>query len=314
MLNHGWKMIVNPNAGIMKGQRDWPKILHILRDEKIDFTYELTTKRGDAITMASRAIEEGYRNLAVIGGDGTMNEVLNGIFLQKVVPVSEITLGMIPVGTGNDWCRMYHIPFNYYKAVNVLKRKTTCLQDVGKVSYYQHDVREERFFINVAGMGYDALVAKKTNTRKEQGKGGVLTYMYFVFAGLFQYKFIDAIVEVDGKKVFKGEIFSMNAGICSYSGGGMIQVPFAIPDDGQLDFTLIRKASKWLVVKYARKLYDGSLVNLPFVSTYRGETLRVRSTGKIYLETDGESLGHSPFTFETIPRCIRIVRGSRDDL
>ena len=103
MLNHGWKMIVNPNAGIMKGQRDWPKILQILRDEKIDFTYELTTKQGDAITMAAMAIEEGYRNLAVIGGDGTMNEVLNGIFLQKAVPLSEITLGMIPVGTGNDW-------------------------------------------------------------------------------------------------------------------------------------------------------------------------------------------------------------------
>jgi len=84
---------------------------------------------------------------------------------------------------------------------------------------------------------YDALVAKKTNLMKEQGKGGPLTYLFFVFAGLFQYKFIEAVIDVDGQQVFKGEIFSMNVGICKFNGGGMMQVPYAVPDDGLFDIT-----------------------------------------------------------------------------
>jgi len=304
-----WLIIVNPNAGIKKGTKDWPVILQILRDEQVDFDFRITSARGHAIEIAAESVSQGYRNLCVVGGDGTLNEVLNGIILQKEVNFSEVTLGMIPVGTGNDWCRMFNIPFDYRKAIHLLKRKMTFLQDAGKVTYYHNEQKVVRYFMNVAGMGYDALVNKKTNLLKEKGKGGPLIYLYFVFASLFQFKFIDAVIEVDGKMMFKGEIFSMNVGICQYNGGGMIQVPYAIADDGLLDLTLIKKTGKWKVVRYAHKLFDGTLVNLPIVATFRGENIRIRSTGKVFLETDGESLGHTPFTFETLPRCIRIVTG-----
>ncbi len=305
-------MIVNPNAGVKKGTKDWPKILRILKDEHVDFDFQLTGWRGHAIDIAKEAIVNGYKNVCVVGGDGTLNEVLNGLFPVACTPgsESEVTLGMIPVGTGNDWCRMFNIPFDYLKAVQVLKQKKIFLQDAGKVTYYHKEQQMKRYFMNVAGMGYDALVAKKTNMLKEKGLGGPLTYMYFVFASLFQYQFIEAVIEVDGKPAFKGEIFSMNVGICKYNGGGMMQVPHAIPDDGLLDVTLIKRTSKWIVVRYARKLFDGSLVNLPMVETFRGENIRIRSTGKVFLETDGESLGHTPFTFEIVPRCIRIVTGN----
>jgi diacylglycerol kinase (ATP) len=305
-----WLMIVNPNAGVKKGTKDWPKILRLLREEKVDFDFHLTTSRGHAIQIAADAIVKGCRNICVVGGDGTLNEVLNGMMNQHDVPCSEITLGMIPVGTGNDWCRMFNVPFDYLKAIRILERKKTFLQDAGKVTYYHKDEQVKRYFMNVAGMGYDALVAKKTNMLKEKGSGGPLTYMYFVFASLFQYKFIEAVIEVDGRAVFKGEIFSMNVGICKYNGGGMMQVPFAVPDDGLLDVTLIKKTSKWMVVRYARKLFDGSLVDLPIVVTFKGENIRIRSTGKVFLETDGESLGHTPFTFEILQRCIKIVTGN----
>ena len=304
-----WLMIVNPNAGVKKGIKDWPKILRILREEKVDFEFQLTAKRGHAIEIAADAISKGYRKICVVGGDGTLNEALNGLMQQSEVATTAITVGMIPVGTGNDWCRMFNVPFDYLKAIQLLKKKKTFLQDAGKVTYYHAESQVKRFFMNVAGMGYDALVAKKTNLLKEKGLGGPLTYLYFVFASLFQYKFIEAVIEVDGKPAFKGEIFSMNVGICKYNGGGMMQVPYAIPDDGLLDVTLIKKTSKWMVVRYARKLFDGSLVNLPMVATYKGETIRIRSTGKVFLETDGESLGHSPFTFEILPRSVRIVTG-----
>jgi len=158
-------------------------------------------------------------------------------------------------------------------------------------------------------MGYDALVANKTNMSKEKGRGGPLAYLYFIFAGLFQYKFMEAIIEIDDQQVFKGDLFSMNVGICKYNGGGMMQVPFAIPDDGIFDITLIKKAPKWMVIRYARKLYDGTHVELPFISSFRGKTIRLRAIEKITLEADGESLGHSPFVYEILPKSLQVVIG-----
>ncbi|MDP1620711.1 MAG: diacylglycerol kinase family lipid kinase [Bacteroidales bacterium] len=304
-----WFMIVNPNAGVKKGTKDWPKILRLLQKENVDFDFQTTTGRGHAIEIASESILNGCMNICVVGGDGTLNEALNGIMGQQLVSSSEITLGIIPVGTGNDWSRMFNVPFDYLRAIHILKQKTTFLQDAGRVTYYHNAEQLSRFFMNVAGMGYDALVAKKTNLLKEKGLGGPLSYMYFVFASLFQYKFIETVIEVDGIQAFSGGLFSMNVGICKYNGGGMMQVPHAIPDDGLLDVTLIKKASKWMVVRHARKLFDGSLVNLPMVATFRGETIRISSTEKLFLETDGESLGHSPLTFEVLPRCVRVVTG-----
>jgi len=304
-----WLVIVNPNAGSKKGAKDWTKISHLLTQEGFDFHCIFTEHRNHAIHLTERNLEKGYRNFIVVGGDGTMNEVLNGIMSQTVIPMEEISLGMIPVGTGNDWCRTFGVPFDYGKAINILKAKKIFRQDIGKVSYHKKNETFQRYFLNVAGMGYDALVAKKTNILKEKGKGGPLAYIYFVFASLFQYKFMEGFIEIDDRVVFKGEIFSMNVGICKYNGGGMMQVPFAIPDDGLLDMMIIKKASKFIVIRYARKLYDGTLVNLPVVKTFRGKSIRIRSTGKIYLETDGESLGHTPFTYEIIPGVLKVIVG-----
>ena len=304
-----WLIIVNPNAGVKKGVKDWPLISRLLNSDGISHLCILTEHRDHANQLAGEFIEEGYRNIAVVGGDGTMNEVVNGIFLQKRVSPSAITLAMIPVGTGNDWCRTFGIPFDYKEAIHILKNGKTFLQDVGRISYFKNQEPIQRYFINIAGMGYDALVAKKTNISKEKGRGGPLTYLFFVFSSLFQYKFIEAVIEVDDQLVFKGEMFSMNVGICKFNGGGMMQVPAAIPDDGLFDVTLIKKAPKWMVIRHASKLYDGTLVKLPFISTYRGKSIRIRSIGKIYLEADGESLGHSPFVYEIFQQSLKVVVG-----
>ena len=304
-----WLIIVNPNAGVKKGVRDWPLISRLLNSAGISHLCVLTEHRNHANKLVGEFIEEGYRNIAVVGGDGTMNEVVNGIFQQQHVSPSEIILGMIPVGTGNDWCRTFEIPFDYKAAIDILKKKKVFLQDVGKIGYFKNQEQLQRYFINIAGMGYDALVAKKTNISKENGRGGPLTYLFFVFSSLFQYKFIEAVIDIDDQQVFKGEMFSMNIGICKYNGGGMMQVPGAIPDDGLFDVTLIKKAPKWMVIRHASKLYDGTLVNLPIVSTFRGTSIRIRSVGKIYLEADGESLGHSPFVYEILPQSLKVVVG-----
>lgn len=304
-----WLIIVNPNAGVKKGARDWPDIEKHLLDSGLHFEVVFTEHRNHADQITRESIGRGFRNFAVTGGDGTMNEVLNGIFSQNSISTKEIVLGMIPVGTGNDWCRTFSIPFSYAEAIQLLKKKKTQLQDVGKVQFFIDNKPANRYFMNVAGMGYDALVANKTNLSKEKGKGGSLIYFYYIFAGLFQYRFLEAVVEIDDQLVFKGDLFSMNVGICKYNGGGMKQVPFAIPDDGLFDVTLIRKAPKWMVIRHAQKLFDGSHINLRFISTFRGKTIRIRSLDRIFLEADGESLGHSPFLYEILPGSLKVVSG-----
>lgn len=309
MAKDRWIAIVNPNAGVRKAGQEWPAVSDLLSNAGVDFRSAFTEFPGHADQLVAEAIKEGFRNVIVAGGDGTLNEVANGIFKQPYCEPSEITVGMIPIGSGNDWCRTLGIPIQFRESVEIIREKRTLLQDVGKVQYSYDEQSCIRYFLNVAGLGYDALVAHKTNLQKLKGMGGPLSYLYFVFASLLQFRFPDAVVTIDGCEVFRGDLFSMNVGICKYSGNGMMQVPYAIPDDGLLDVTLIRKTSKLTAIRYATKLYDGTLVNLPIVSTYRGKIVTVESSKQIFMEVDGESVGYTPFTFGILPQALRVVCG-----
>lgn len=307
--NH-WLVLINPHAGSNKCKRDWPKIKKHLEDADISMHIIFTERQFHAIDLVTRLIEEeGFRKILVVGGDGTLNEAVNGIFKQKRFKTTEITLGLITVGTGNDWGRMYEMPESYKKQVKMLVKGHTFLQDVGEVDYRFSEDEEMRYFINIAGMGYDALVAQKTNLMKQKGKGGVLAYLINLISGLFQYKSIHLEIDADEKRIFSGKVFSMSIGICKYNGGGMMQLPNAIPDDGLFDITVIRKTTKYRIVTNIKNLYDGSFIEMPEVEQYTGKHITITSkpAHKLYLETDGESLGHSPLDFKVIPKAVRLI-------
>lgn len=305
-----WFVLVNPNAGTRKGYKDWDKIRMLLTEAEIQHQYIFTKHKEHAISITSRNIKKGYRKFIVVGGDGTLNEVVNAIFLQKNVPTDEFQVGMIPVGTGNDWCRMFNVPFKYDKAIKLIKQDKTFIQDIGKVTYRNGTKTNGRYFINVAGMGYDAIVAAKTNKDKARGRGGPLVYLKNLFTSLLFYKHSNIEVYInEQKEPLRCKAFSMGVGICKFNGGGMKQLPNAIPDDALLDMTLIKKLGKFTVLKEISHLYDGSFINHPKVSTFTGEKIKITSNPPISLEADGESLGHSPFVFEIIPRSLKVVIG-----
>jgi YegS/Rv2252/BmrU family lipid kinase len=305
-----WIVLVNPHAGTGKGKKDWDKINEYLSLSGIEYETYDTKHRDHALELTSKFIKKGYRKFIVAGGDGTLNEVVNGIFIQKNVPTEEFLIAMIPVGTGNDWCRMFDIPFDYEKAVKTIQKENVFQQDIGKVSFYQGKEQKHRFFINVAGMGYDAIVAAKTNKDKERGKGGVLTYLKNLLSSLLFYKFSEVKMTSDGEKeLCNCKAFSISIGICKYNGGGMMQLPNAVADDGLLDITLIKKIGRLAVIKQIKNLYNGSFINHPKVETLRASNIQIESNPQINLEVDGESLGHSPFYFEIIPRSLKVVIG-----
>jgi YegS/Rv2252/BmrU family lipid kinase len=311
LVNENWMVIVNPNAGRRKGEKDWNKIYKLLQDGINQFDYIFTTHKEHAIALTTKFIKKGYRKFIVVGGDGTLNEVVNGIFFQKNIASEDFCLAMIPVGTGNDWCRMFNIPFNYEGAINAIAEGKEFIQDIGKVTYLNRNGARGRYFINVTGMGYDAVVAAKTNRDKENGKGGPLSYLKNMFTSLLFYKHTTTTIRIgDNEDVQKNKTFSLSVGICKYNGGGMMQLPDAIPDDGLLDVTLIKKLGKFTVLKQVKNLYDGSFIKHPKVQTFQGNVVHVTSEPEISLEADGESLGYSPFTFEIRPKSLRVITGS----
>ncbi len=308
--NENWLVIVNLHAGSKRCKHDWPEIEKLLNKSTLKTTIIFTKQQHDATEITSTYIgERGYNKIVVVGGDGTMNEVVNGIFQQKRIESSQVTLGLITVGIGNDWGRHYGMSSDYKSMIETIVKGITFVQDVGMVKYSNSEKNTNRYFVNIAGMGYDALVTKKTNVSKQNGRGGMFIYLINLLQGLFQYNSTQLSLTVDDKQVFNGKVFSLSIGICKYNGGGMMQLPYAISNDGLFDVTLIKKTSKFTVMRNIKNLYDGSFVNMKEVETFTGKEFVIEATppSKLFLETDGESLGHSPLLFEIVPSSVKLI-------
>jgi len=211
-----------------------------------------------------------------------------------------------PARQNIDWGRMFGIPSDYEKAIKIIKANKNRLQDAGVVNYFHGNTREKRYFINIAGLGFDAMVAKRTNSQKEKGRNGKMLYIWSLLRTLMTYKHTQTEVIIDGQKT-NNPTLSISLGIGKFSGGGMCQTPKALPDDGLFDVTIIKKMSRGDVIKSVRRLYDGSILEHPNIESYKGKDIQVDSSPLIHLEADGESLGHSPFEFEIIPQSINII-------
>jgi YegS/Rv2252/BmrU family lipid kinase len=305
-----WLVIVNPNAGNGRGAKDWDKITELLNQENISYTVYFTERKGHAIELTLDAIEAGFRKIITVGGDGTLNEVLNGVFSNKSCPTTDIVLSLIPVGTGNDWGRMFGIPLDYAKAVKIIVNNKRMLHDVGRISFFNGYEKNIRYFINIAGLGFESVVVKKTNYQKDNGHGGKLIYFYNLLTSLMSYKNTSAQIIIDGKTI-QANVFSINIGNGRYCGGGMRQTPDAIPDDGLLDVTVINGMGKFEIVRNLKILYDGTILSHPKIEGYKCRNIEVVSDSVMYVEADGESLGHTPAEFTIIPSGVNIVYNTR---
>jgi YegS/Rv2252/BmrU family lipid kinase len=308
MNKTNWIAIVNMAAGGGRTKKDWPLIAQILQKEGVRYEPFFTDRRLHASIIARNKIKEGYSKIIVVGGDGTMNEVINGVFAQKRIHTTEVMLGMISVGTGNDWARTFNIPSDYEGAVSTIKQQRTFIQDAGLVSYLKNGKEWKRYFINIAGMGFGARVVERANRSKEKGKSGALLYFYNIFYSLLQYRSRKAVIEIDGK-AYNRNVFLLNVGIGKYNGGGMIPVPHAVVDDGLYSITLIKKIGKLNVLANIKKLYNGTITSHSKVETYMAKSVQIDASPKLKIETDGESLGHGPASFEIIPRSVRVISG-----
>jgi YegS/Rv2252/BmrU family lipid kinase len=306
-----WTLILNPHAGGGKGRRDLGHIEKLLKDEGFLYHLIISEYPKHAIKLAKQAVENGARQIIVAGGDGTLNEVVNGIFLQKECLPEQVLIGMIPVGTGNDWIKTFGIPNNYQLAVDKIIEGKTLLQDVGKLTYAEEEKVNTRYFSNMAGFGFDALVAAKANQLKQKGRTGLLVYLQSLLTAFFQYQTRKVSVLVDGEQV-EDFIFSVSVGIGKFNGGGMKQAPNAVPNNGIFEVTVIRKIGVWGILSNLIGLYNGNYINDSRVQCFQANELSIESLKPLAGEVDGESLGNSQFHISILPGKLQVIVGEID--
>ena len=309
--NNKWLVVVNPKASVGKAKKDWPTIRQLLVNEGFEFDDVLTEYPRHAIEIVRNAIiEKGYRKFIAVGGDGTNNEVINGIFTQDVIPTTEITMAVIPIGTGNDWRRTFDIPLEYDKVIKIIKAGNLFAHDIGKLTYFNDGDPKIRYFLNAAGTGLDEMVCHSTNLMKQRGKGGTVRYLISLVKCIFKYKVTHIQLTIDDELVFDDYILNLSIGNCRFNGGGMMTMPYAIPNDGLFDITVIKKISIFKFAANVKNVYDGTFTKkINEVKTFKGRHIRIVSIPphSLLVETEGENLSNSPFDFEMLTKAINMI-------
>lgn len=300
-----WHIIANPAARGGAMGKSWPKIERLLQELGFAYSVKFTERRGHAARLVEDALLKGGRHILGIGGDGTNHELVDGLFQQTFVPTPEISYALLPFGTGNDWARQYGIPSDPRLRLLRLLGQKTALQDIGLVRFQSEGQTCSRYFVNVAGMAYDGFIGKKLTENPARNKAH---YLLKVAQYLSAYRLSKARITFDGQTV-EDFFYTINIGLCRYSGGGMQLVPHALPDDGLFALTFARALPKWEVLLQTPRFYDGSLLRHPKIEGHQARHIRVEHIGETptLLEADGEFLGETPVEFELLERQLRVV-------
>ena len=300
MVN-SWFIIVNPIAGNLKFSTIWKKIQLLLDVRKINYSFAVTLYSRHEVELVQNAIQKGFRNIISVGGDGTLHHVVNGIMIQRYVKSSDITIGVIPLGTGNDWIKTYNIPNNVEKAIEIIHHKKTILQDIGIVNTENNKVS---YFNNVAGLGYDGYTVNKLKKLKSFG---AVAYLLSGLAGFLFYKKTVFKINFNNKSIETNCLMTM-VGICKFSGGGMQFTKDVNTSDGLLDITIAKNLNIFDLISNIKKLYNGRIVHHKKVETYKTDLITViPQASKPYIQADGELIGVGKVTFKIISKAINFV-------
>ncbi len=297
------KVIVNPAAGAGKTARLWPQIMDLFRVQGLKFEHDITEAPGHAIELAREAACNGYNMVVSVGGDGTINEIVNGIYASG--NIKDALLGIVSTGTGSDYIRTIGIPKHFNDACRCFMEPKHLTVDLGMVEYENEGQKVERLFVNFAGMGFDAEIVRRT-TQQYKAMGGLLSYLVSTIATILTYHNKDITLIVDGEVTDKRVCtVVMNNG--RYGGGGMFTAPHASIDDGYFDVMIIGDISKPDLLRSLPRVYRGTHLTHPKVTMKKAREIEIRSTQPMHIQADGELLGQVPARFRILPSVLKIV-------
>jgi len=296
--------IVNPVAAGGKTGKVWPEIENRLHSLDLRFDYRFTEAPNHATTLAREGVEQGYETVVAVGGDGTVNEVVNGL-MSPGAEKAQATLGVVITGRGSDLARTIGVPSDFREACTRLTGDRTMTVDLGLVQFYREGESCQRYFVNVGGGGFDGEVAERAN-RAPNFMGGTIPYLSSLVTTLINYRNKDIELVLDEQEPMRMVVNSVVVANCQFFGGGMRVAPEADPNDGLFDVIVIGDIDKIEFLMTVPKVYDGTHITHPQVDSYRARRVEVRSKQPLMLQVEGEVCGHTPLTFEIIPSALDI--------
>jgi diacylglycerol kinase (ATP) len=299
--------VVNPASSNGKTRRRWPEIKNILDTRGFDYDFRWTGGPWEAAEITRDSLKEGFSVVVAVGGDGTLNEVVNGFFLVDEETRNRGSLGVISMGTGSDFIRTVGIPRDIPGAVTRLAKGNRSLLDVGLARFSRADgSRGERYFLNVADVGMGGETALRVNSTSK-ALGGFLSFLWGVIVSISLYKNKEMTLVIDGEVTWQGRYVSVAMGNGRFFGGGMKITPQAMPADGLLDVTILPDFSKPMLFWSLPKVYSGRHLDIEGVKYTRGSKIALTSPEVVLLETDGEMPGQLPVEVEVLPRALQVI-------
>jgi len=265
--------------------------------------HDLTEAPGHALELAKLAARKGYEVVVCVGGDGTINEVVNGLYDGG--GIRDVTLGIISTGTGSDYVRTIGVPLDYKQACRRLANLRRIVVDLGVVEYVRGGVMAKRLFVNFAGLGFDAEIVKATGERFK-AFGSVASYLLGLLNTVLFYRNRGVSLSLDGKED-RRRICAIEVSNGRYGGGGMFLAPQADPADGLLDALIIGDLSKPDLLWSLPRIYRGTHLTHPKVAVKKVREIHVRPERRMAVQADGELIGETPARFYVLPAALTVV-------
>jgi YegS/Rv2252/BmrU family lipid kinase len=302
-------LVVNPRSANGQTGRKWAELQAVIGKGLGEFSHAFTERPMDAARLAQDALQRGFDCIVAVGGDGTLNEVVNGFFENGRALNPSAALGLIARGTGGDFGRTFGWKVDLQQAVDRLKSEKTEPFDVGVVEYTDHERRPgRRYFANVCSFGVSGLVAKKVN-EGSKALGGKLSFMLGSVKALFAYQDKPIRVSFDGKPAESLKITALAVANGKYFGGGMQVAPEADTRDGMFHVTVW---SGYGLSDFALKqkgIYTGEHVRWEGTRTLQAKEIKAEPANEgdeILLDVDGEQPGRLPCRMSILPSAIRL--------
>ncbi len=305
-------VIVNPKSAGGSTRDNWSALASDLRAHFGPFAVAFTKAAGDGVNLSKSAAESGREFIIACGGDGTINEVANGILESG----QDVEFGVMPSGTGGDFRRSLGIPQSPREAARALRTGRTKWIDVGKVTFLSHQGETvSRYFLNVSSFGLAASIIERVKSNKALDwlpLGGVRGRANFALSTLQEVVGLDSVtvrVKIDGGEEKLLQTVNFCVANARYFGGGMLIAPNAKLDDGHFDLVNIGDIRTAKILLKAYTLYNGSHVDLSEVKSSLVKRIEVRPVSdnvEIHLETDGELPGRLPAVYEVVPKALRV--------
>ncbi len=293
-----WYIIVNPASGAGRAARFWPRLEAALAPAGLAYDSSESAAPGDAAQLAARAVAAGFRRVLAIGGDGTLNELINGM-LASGVPTSDCLVAAAAGGTGNDWARSMEVPDDAERLAACMARAATRPADLGIA---EDALGRRSAFHNVAGAGLDAEVIGRTPRRGPRA----LAYLAGLARTIATFSPPAFEVIADGR-IARGRHLLALASIGPRCGGGMRLTPGAVQDDGWLDLLLLEPLTLGGALRRLPKLFDGRLAGDPAFHVSRCRTATITADPPCGVEVDGQLVGTTPVTLSILPGALNAL-------